>query len=87
MGGYCQFCKYKTFWGGCYNDACVGGNRFESLITPEKFSRQMIRIKNTYANDPEVCHGLMDDFMCETLYSLGYDHGVKVFTDTKKYYA
>lgn len=86
MNAYCQFCRYKTFWGGCYNDTCVGGNRFEAVITPEKFAKEMIQAKTAHGHDPEVCHCVMDEILCKTLCKLGYDHGVKAFNDSEKYY-
>ena len=87
MGKYCQFCRHKTFWGGCYEHTCEGGNKFEPSVTPERFSETMIAIKNTYGGDPEVAHSKMDDYLCDTLEMMGYEHGVKVFQDTDKWYA
>lgn len=87
MGKFCQFCKNKTFWNGCYNPYCEGGSCFEPIVTPEKFGEEMIKIKNTHGNDLESCHGLMDECLCKTLFKLGYEHGVKVFEDTDKWYA
>lgn len=82
MGKFCQFCKNKTFWNGCYNPHCEGGSRFEPIVTPEKFAEDMIKIKNHYEDDAELVHFAMDKTMIDLLKDLGYEHGVKVFIDT-----
>lgn len=81
---YCQFCKHLLTWGGCYNDCCVDGNRFEAIVTPEKFAEEMIHIKNKYEGDTEMVHFAMDKAMYDLLKQLGYEHGVKVFKDIHK---
>ena len=83
----CQFCKHLLrSWGGCYNDCCIDGNRFEAVVTPEKFAKDMIRIKSKYEDDPEECHRKMDKLMCETLELFGYEPDIKVFKDADKWY-
>ena len=84
---YCQFCKHLLSWGGCYNDCCIDGNRFEAAVTPEDFAKRMIKLKERCGHDPEYCHSKMDHLMCSVLNQLGYEHGVKVFEDTEKWYA
>lgn len=85
--GVCQFCKKRERYGICYDDCCIGGNRFESKahMDPETFAWEMRCIANS--NDPEAAHGDMDDLMCKLLESLGYDEGVEIFKNAKKYYA
>lgn len=82
MGKYCQFCKHKTMWGGCYTHICNDGSGFEPVVTPEKFAEDMIRIKNRYEDDAELAHFAMDKTMIDLLKDLGYERGVKVFIDT-----
>ena len=59
-------------------------------ISPDEFVGKMREIKeelyfkNAYI---ESCHMEMDELMCETLSSLGYDEGVKLFRTTPKWYA
>ena len=86
MQKYCQFCRYCGQWLCTLNRPCNFGEGFEPSITSERFSETMIAIKNTHEHDPEVCHAKMDEFMGETLMMMGYEHGYKVFQDTKKYY-
>lgn len=82
MGNYCQFCIKRTVWGTCYDDCCVGGNRFEAAVSPDKFAEEMIRIKNRFEDDVEFVHVAMDKAMIDLLDKLGYSHGTKVFKDT-----
>ena len=57
--------------------------------TPEEFAEAMRFFSDRYkdGNDIERTHRAMDDLMCETLASLGYEEGVKIFRDTPKWYA
>lgn len=85
--GACQFCKKRERYGICYDDCCIGGNRFESKasMTPEGFAWEMRLIAR--GDDEEVEHSDMDDLMCELLTSLGYEEGVQIFKDAHKWYA
>ncbi len=56
-------------------------------MTPNKFESTMRTIREKNENDPEVCHILMDDCLCETLRELGYDKGVDIFESTDKWYS
>ena len=59
-------------------------------ITPDEFLAKLKDIKNQRffeEDDVEACHVEMDELMCETLSSLGYDEGVKFFRMTPKWYA
>lgn len=38
-------------------------------------------------NDPEIAHGEADVLMCETLAKLGYTDGVRIFTQSEKWYS
>lgn len=61
----------------------------------EKFAKEMQEIVDKYDNlsretgmlDIEYRHLDMDDLICRTLDALGFNEGVEIFTDTKKYYA
>ena len=53
----------------------------------ESFAEQMRVIRYNYQDDEEICHALMDDLMCETLRSLGYEKGIDIFEETPKWYA
>lgn len=85
--GACQFCKKRERYGICYDDCCIGGNRFESkaCMEPESFAFEMKCIARD--KDPEKEHGDMDDLMCKLLESLGYDEGVEIFKNAEKWYA
>ena len=58
------------------------------MITPEEFKEKMIYL-NYEANhhDAEGPHAMADDLMCEILSDLGYDEGVKLFQDMRRWYA
>lgn len=59
-------------------------------ISPDEFIRKMREIKEElYFKKAyiEECHMEMDELMCKTLSSLGYDEGVKLFRTTPKWYA
>lgn len=53
----------------------------------KQFATEMASIKAKYEADEEVCHIEMDELMCATLCRLGFHEGVKIFEDTKKWYA
>lgn len=53
----------------------------------ERFAEQMRVIRYSHQDDEEICHTLMDDLMCETLRSLGYEKGIDIFEETPKWYA
>ncbi|MBO7451087.1 MAG: hypothetical protein J6U54_12050 [Clostridiales bacterium] len=59
-------------------------------ISPDEFVSQLKAIKKKWYNeriDEEVCHIEMDELLCKTLSSLGYDEGIKLFRTTPKWYA
>lgn len=59
-------------------------------ITPDEFLAKLKGIKSQRffkEDDVEACHVEMDELICETLSSLGYDEGVKFFRTTPKWYA
>ncbi len=56
------------------------------LYTPEEFADAM-RFLNINVDHTEDRHIEMDELMCQLLISLGYEEGVEVFADTKKWYA
>ena len=54
----------------------------------ESFENEMRWIwLNYHDEDSEVCHKKMDELMCATLSRLGFHEGVRIFEDTKKWYA
>ena len=58
----------------------------EPLYTPEEFADEMRRL-NINIEHTEDRHIEMDDAMCALLISLGYEEGIEVFIDAKKWYA
>ena len=58
-----------------------------SIISKEEFYTKMKSIQLENGNDPEEAHSKMDKLLCDLLISLGYEDGIKIFKDTKKYYA
>lgn len=61
------------------------------LISPEEFEAEVRRIINdahkTLIFDDETLHIDLDDLLCETLKSLGYEKGVDLYNEVPKYYA
>lgn len=54
----------------------------------KQFATEMATIKERWDHDDtEMCHIKMDELMCATLSRLGFYEGVKIFEDTKKWYA
>ena len=53
----------------------------------ERFAEQMSWITIEFDDDEEVRHIKMDELMCETLEEFGCHEGVKIFKETKKWYA
>lgn len=61
-------------------------NLFEDAA--ERFERNMRDIVLFCdPDDEEVRHMKMDELMCETLEEFGCHEGVKIFRETKKWYA
>lgn len=54
-------------------------------MTPEEFKQKMEQAFDS--NDIEMNHINADELMCELLESLGFEEGVKVFTQNAKWYA
>ena len=52
----------------------------------ESFEQQMKAIA-VFTEDLEKRHAKMDELMCETLERFGCHEGVKIFRESKKYYA
>ena len=53
----------------------------------EQLADSMRYIKLMHSDDEEVCHILMDNAMCDFLEGLGFTEAVKIFKETKKWYA
>jgi len=60
-------------------------NKF--AISPRAFANIMERLHDSLAHDTETQHYVMDQIICEVLIDLGYEEGVRIFKDTKKWYA
>lgn len=59
-------------------------------ISPDEFFEKIRVAKEKFFfedSNIENCHMEMDEIMCKTLSSLGYDKGVKLFRTTPKWYA
>lgn len=56
-------------------------------ITPDQFRDKMYEIVEEERGYPETMHIAMDELMCETLKSLGYESGVKIFEKQTKWYS
>ena len=60
-------------------------------MTPEEFEARMRALLERKAHDfdydRQQLHEDIDDLLCETLASLGYEAGVEVFNSVKKWYA
>ena len=56
------------------------------MITPAEFEQRMKELREDI-EDIEERHIKADELLCETLKSLGYDAGVKLFERTRKWYA
>ena len=55
--------------------------------TPEEFKNELINIRDHTHGDEEDIHINMDDYILDTLSSLGYQDGVRIFRTTPKWYA
>lgn len=59
-----------------------------SVMTPEEFAKEMKELSEECSHgDTELVHCRMDELMCKILTTLGYGDGIKVFDETKKWYA
>ena len=56
-------------------------------FSPEGFKTRMANIFYSAGDDPEICHGKMDDLMCELLRHLGYGDGIDIFESAERWYA
>lgn len=56
-------------------------------ITPAQFEDEMLGLANRYYDSPEVFHIGADELICKVLKSLGYEAGIKIFTETRKWYS
>ena len=54
-------------------------------VTPAEFEDEMKKIANT--DDSETSHVAADELMCKVLVSHGYEAGVKIFENMRKWYA
>ena len=63
----------------------------KGALTPEEFEAGMIALLKEKDENPDFgtqeLYEAMNDLMCEFLINLGYSAGVKIFRDTKKWYA
>jgi hypothetical protein len=56
-------------------------------LTSFEFKKAIEEIAEKYCGNEEVCHAVMDDLLCDTLRSLGYQDGIDIFDSTEKWYA
>lgn len=54
-------------------------------MTPEEFEKQMLKLQKN--GDEEERHMKMDNLICKLLIKLGYEEGINIFKNTKKWYA
>lgn len=54
------------------------------IITPAKFEDEMQRIAQFESKDAACIEA--DDLICKTLSSLGYDAGIRIFENIRKWY-
>jgi len=54
-------------------------------VTPAEFEDEMKKIANT--DDPETSHVAADELMRKVLIAHGYEAGVKIFENMRKWYA
>ena len=56
-------------------------------MTPEEFANEMRGVCECWSKNTEFKHAAMDRIMCDLLRQLGYEEGVDIFEDTRKWYA
>ena len=61
-------------------------------ISPEEFEAKIWRIIEESKKEGNLCdiearHIVLDDLLCETLASLGYEKGIELFNNVSKWYA
>lgn len=59
----------------------------EAIVGHQDFAKKMERIESMYDGYHEKTHSAMDKLMCKTLKSLGYGKGIKIFEESKRWYA
>lgn len=55
--------------------------------TPFEFEQRIKKIIEQYPEDLEYRHEDLDLYICETMESLGYEDGIRLFRGTPKWYA
>lgn len=55
--------------------------------TPEEFTAQMQKIRDTVGGDEEAAHSEMDNLMAKVLVELGYRDGIAIFDKQEKRHA
>jgi hypothetical protein len=59
----------------------------DEKMTPEEFAAAMEQVFWDLAYDIEAAHWEADRLLCKMLRELGYDEGVDVFEEVKKFYS
>lgn len=59
----------------------------ETPMTPDEFAKRMKHLATSNPGDPEYFHRDADCLMMNLLNQLGYQDGVKIFSETKKFYS
>ena len=57
-----------------------------NVPTPKEFNQHIKAIAEEWSFDKEMQHFLLDDYLCETLESLGYSKGIKNYRKIPKWY-
>lgn len=86
---------HKCYYNGkhitCEYDICPNRlnpkYRKQNPLTPEQFTREMLKLYKDYIDDEECCHIEMDHLICGLLTDLGYGDGIYIFDQTHKWYA
>jgi len=52
-----------------------------ATITPRQFAAKLRKINEEYGWDKEKVHRMADELMADTLKSLGYGNGIKIYTE------
>lgn len=56
-------------------------------MTPEEFEKEMIRIREAFADDIESLHIEQDALIAALLHSLGYEKGIEIYVNSPAWYS
>jgi len=75
--------KIARYFGMCVDNIDWGLE--DDVLTPDGFKMEMRRLSG--CKDQEVRHQVADNVMCDILKELGYEEGVRIFRDMRKWYS